>query len=61
MGAGCKGYKEVRKSNMHDTNRGGLYRHSDNGRSKVATERPPAISGRIGFCSNFLAGVRSAL
>jgi hypothetical protein len=39
---------------MHDTNRGGLDRHSDNGGSKVATERTPAISGLIGFCSNFL-------
>jgi len=61
MGAGCKGYKEVRKSNMHDTNRGGLYRHSDNGRSKVATERPPAISGLAGSSPNFLAAVRRAL
>ena len=33
---------------MHDTNRGGLDRHSDNGRTRVATERTPAISGLIG-------------
>jgi hypothetical protein len=56
-----KGKKERRRSKMHDTNRGGRNGHSDNGGLKVATERPPAISGRIGFCSNFLAGVRSAL
>ena len=30
---------------MHDTNRGGLDRHSDNSGPEVATERPPAISG----------------
>jgi hypothetical protein len=46
---------------MHDTNRGGRDGHSDNGGLKVASERTSAISGRIGFCSNFLAGVRSAL
>jgi transcriptional regulator with GAF, ATPase, and Fis domain len=40
---------------MHDTNRGGLDRHSDNGGSKVATERTPAISGLIGSSPNFLA------
>jgi hypothetical protein len=39
---------------MHNTNRGGLDRRSDNGGSKVATERTPAIAGLIGFCSNFL-------
>ena len=46
---------------MHDTNRGGRDGDSDNGGLKVASERTSAISGRIGFCSNFLAGVRSAL
>jgi hypothetical protein len=40
---------------MHDTNRGGLDRHSDNRGSKVATERTPAISGLIGSSPNFLA------
>jgi hypothetical protein len=40
---------------MHDTNRGGLDRHSDNGGAKVATERTPAISGLIGPSPNFLA------
>jgi hypothetical protein len=39
---------------MHDTNRGGLDRHADNGGSKIATERTPAISGPIGSSSNFL-------
>ena len=40
---------------MHDTNRSGLDRHSDNGGTKVATERIPAISGLIGSSPNFLA------
>jgi hypothetical protein len=39
---------------MHDTSRGGLNRHADNGESKVAIKRTPAISGLIGFRSNFL-------
>ena len=38
---------------MHDTNRGGLDRRSDNGGSKVATERTPAISGLIGLVPTF--------
>jgi hypothetical protein len=42
---------------MHDTNRGGLDRHSDHGRSKMATERTPAISGLIGSSPNFPAVV----
>ena len=46
---------------MHDTNRGGLDRHSDNGGSKVATERTPAISGLAGSTRKFLAVVRRAL
>jgi hypothetical protein len=46
---------------MDDTNRGGLDRHSDNGRSKVAVERSPAISGLIGSTPEFLAVVRRAL
>jgi hypothetical protein len=46
---------------MHDTNRGGLDRHSDNGGSEVATERTPAISGLIGSSPNFLSVVRRAL
>ena len=56
-----KGYKEVRKSKMHDTNRGGLDRHSDNGGSKVATERPSAIFGLAGLTCKFPAVVRRAL
>jgi transcriptional regulator with GAF, ATPase, and Fis domain len=43
---------------MHDTNRGGLNRHSDNGGSKVATARTPAISGLIGSSPNFLMAVQ---
>jgi formate hydrogenlyase transcriptional activator len=39
---------------MHDTNRGGLDRHSDNGGSRVASERAPANSGLIGSSPNFL-------
>ena len=39
---------------MLNTNRGGLGRHSDNGLSRVATERTPAISGLIGSSPNFL-------
>jgi formate hydrogenlyase transcriptional activator len=42
---------------MFNTNRGGLDRRSDNGGSKVATERTPAISGPIGSSPNFLAVV----
>jgi hypothetical protein len=42
---------------MHDTNRGGLDRHSDNGGAKVATERTPAISGLVASSPNFLAWV----
>ena len=44
-----------------DTNRGGLDRHSDNGGSKVATERTPAISGLAGSTRKFLAVLRRAL
>ena len=46
---------------MHDTNRGGLDRHSDNGGSRVATERTPAISRLAGSTRKFLAVVRRAL
>jgi hypothetical protein len=46
---------------MHDTNPGGLDRQSDNGGSKVATERTPAISGLIGSTRKFLAVTRRAL
>jgi hypothetical protein len=52
-----KGQREGRTSKMHDTNRGGLDRHSDNGRPKVATERTPAISDLIGSGPNFPAVV----
>jgi hypothetical protein len=41
--------------------RSGLDRHSDNGGSKVATERTPAISGLAGFTRKFLAVVKRAL
>jgi hypothetical protein len=40
--------------------RGGLDRHSDNGGSKVATERTPAIYGLAGSARKFLAVVRRA-
>jgi hypothetical protein len=46
---------------MHDTNRHGLDRHSDNGGSKVAIEIIPAISGLAGITGKFLAVVRRAL
>jgi hypothetical protein len=46
---------------MHDTNRGGLDRRSDNDGSKVATERPPVISGLAGSTRKFLVVVRRAL
>jgi hypothetical protein len=42
---------------MHDTNHHCLDRHSDNGRSKAATQRTPAISGLIGSSPNLLGGV----
>jgi hypothetical protein len=42
---------------MPDTNRGGLGRHWDNGASKLATERTPAISGLVGSSPNFPAVV----
>jgi len=56
-----KGQKKERTSKMRDMNRDGLDRHSDNGGTKVAPERTQAIPGRIGLCSNCLAGIRSAL
>jgi hypothetical protein len=46
---------------MHDTNRGGSDLHSNNGGSKVATEKIPAISGLAGSPSKFTSGVRGAL
>jgi hypothetical protein len=46
---------------LHDTNRGGLDRHSDNGGAKIAAERPAAISGLAGSARKFLAAVRRAL
>ena len=39
----------------------GLDCHSDNGGSKVAPERPPAISGLAGSTRKFLAVVRRVL
>jgi hypothetical protein len=58
---GSKGWKEGRTAKMHNTNYGGLDRHSDHSGSKVATERPPAISGLAGSNRKFLAVVRRAL
>jgi transcriptional regulator with GAF, ATPase, and Fis domain len=52
-----KGEKVGRTSKMHDTNRVGLDRHSDNVGSKVATVSPPAISGLIGSSPNFLSAI----
>jgi len=46
---------------MHDTNRDGLDRHSDNIGSKVATERTPATYGLAGSTRKFLAVVRGGL
>jgi hypothetical protein len=46
---------------MHETNHVGLDRHPENGGSKVATERTPAISGLAGSTRNFLAVDRRAL
>ncbi len=45
---------------MHDSNRGGLDRHSDNGGLKVASERTSAIPGLAGSARKFLAVVRRA-
>jgi hypothetical protein len=42
---------------MPDTNRGGLDRRSDNGGSRLATERTPAIAGLIGSGLNFRTAV----
>jgi hypothetical protein len=47
-----KGYKEGRTSKMHDTNRGGLDRHSDNGGSKLAMRRSPSETGGLIFASD---------
>ena len=46
---------------MLNTNYGGLDRHSDHSGSKVATERPPAISGLARSIRNFLTVVRGIL
>ena len=46
---------------MHDTNRGGRDRHSDNGGSKVTTERTLAISGLAGSTRKFVAVDRRTL
>jgi hypothetical protein len=56
-----KGKKDGRTSKMHDTNRGGLDRHSDNGGSKVASARTPAISGLAGSTRGLLAVVGRVL
>ncbi len=49
-----KNQKEERTWKMYSMTRGGLSRPSDSGLARVATERTPATSGLIGFCSNFL-------
>jgi hypothetical protein len=46
---------------MHNTRSGGLDRHSDQGGSKVATERTWALSGLAGFPPNFLGVVEDAV
>ena len=46
---------------MHDTNRGGLDRHSDDVGKNVATQRSTAISGLAGSTRKFLAVVRGTL
>jgi hypothetical protein len=56
-----KGQRKGRASKMHDTNRDGLERHSDNVGSKVARERPPAIPGLAESTRKFLAVARRAL
>ena len=38
---------------MHDTNRGGLDRHSDNGGSKVATERTRRSLASLDLLASF--------
>jgi hypothetical protein len=53
-----KGQEKGRTSKMYDTNRGGLDRHSDNGWSKVATEKTPPTARST---RKFLALVRRAL
>jgi len=46
---------------MHNTNRVGIDRHSDNGGLKVASRRTAAISGLAGPAGKFLAVVRRAI
>jgi hypothetical protein len=46
---------------MFNANRDGLDRRSDDVGSKVATERPPAISGLAGSTRKFLTIVGRAL
>ena len=55
-----QGLEGRRTSKMHDTNRGGLDRHSDNGGEGGYRENP-AISGLTGSTRKFLAVVRRAL
>jgi hypothetical protein len=46
---------------MHDTNPGGMARHSNNGGPKVATKRTPAVPGLARSTRKFLAVFRRAL
>ena len=46
---------------MHDTNRCGLDRHSENVSSTAAIERPPATFDLAGSARKFLHVVRTAL
>jgi hypothetical protein len=45
---------------MHNINRGGLDRHSDNGRSKVAAKRTKPASGLIGSVPKFLDVIKTS-
>jgi hypothetical protein len=46
---------------MHDTNRNGLDRHSDDIGSKLAAGRPAAICGLVGSTLTLLTSIRRAL
>jgi hypothetical protein len=56
-----EGWRGGRTSKMLNTNRDGRNRNLDDLGSKVATQRPPAISGFAGSTRKFLAVVRRAL
>jgi hypothetical protein len=56
-----EGLKEERTLTMHDMNRDGRERHSDNVGSRLATEITPVISGLTESTRNFPAAVRGIL